>query len=282
MKLNRVKKSVITVMALILSMGAMTGSAFGSTLWFQGFEYDSDGWLDSANGWYGTIDRVSSGMDGITSATGGWHAVIDQSMGTAPFSQFDQYRDFWPGDYLAEIDVYLDPTWTDGAAFDYTVAVSNPAGNHRRDFIFHIESYGEGDLRIGATNNTNFVPQGNLDPANQIPGPGWYRLQHVFYEAAGGVLAVDMNLVDDEGNIVFTETRSNATDIINDTVGGNRYSWFTFSTVEGLAVDNHRLAIVVALPADKDDCRNGGFADFGFENQGLCIASIQANERAGR
>lgn len=35
-----------------------------------------------------------------------------------------------------------------------------------------------------------------------------------------------------------------------------------------------------AMPQDKDACKKGGFADYGFVNQGQCISSIQANENA--
>jgi hypothetical protein len=31
-----------------------------------------------------------------------------------------------------------------------------------------------------------------------------------------------------------------------------------------------------ATPADKDGCKNGAFADFGFDNQGLCVARVNA------
>ena len=30
----------------------------------------------------------------------------------------------------------------------------------------------------------------------------------------------------------------------------------------------------------KEDCKNGGFAAFGFKNQGLCIASLQSNDNS--
>ena len=30
-------------------------------------------------------------------------------------------------------------------------------------------------------------------------------------------------------------------------------------------------------PVSKDDCRNGGWARFGFKNQGECIAWVNAN-----
>lgn len=34
--------------------------------------------------------------------------------------------------------------------------------------------------------------------------------------------------------------------------------------------------------ADKDECKNGGFALYGFANQGACVSSLQANDKAGK
>lgn len=42
---------------------------------------------------------------------------------------------------------------------------------------------------------------------------GRYVLQHVFYDN-GGSLAVDLNLLDVDGNVLFTEIRSNVADMI--------------------------------------------------------------------
>jgi hypothetical protein len=42
-------------------------------------------------------------------------------------------------------------------------------------------------------------------------------------------------------------------------------------------VSNFAIGEVMPTPATKDDCRNGGYAEFGFTNQGLCIASLVSN-----
>ena len=40
---------------------------------------------------------------------------------------------------------------------------------------------------------------------------------------------------------------------------------------------NFATGEVVPTPATKDDCKKGGYADFGFKNQGLCVASVVSN-----
>jgi hypothetical protein len=227
-------------------------------VWDQGFETDASGWFDSASSWYGTVSRVPSGDGGILSSVGDWHAVMQGDSSSGPFSRFDGYRDTWPGSWSAEINVYLDPDWLAGQGFDYSVAASGSDGAHQRDYIFHVtKDTSTGKLLVAGSNNTNFAPREDLETQNhyEVTSAGWYTLQHVFYESAGA-LAVDLNLLDAGGSVLFTETRVNAADLIPDEVGGNRYSWFTFINVDGgVAVDEHQLSIPVA-PTGK--------ATFGF------------------
>jgi hypothetical protein len=181
-----------------------------------------------------------------------------QTCWSGPFSRFDGYRDTWSGTWFAEIDVYLDPSWPAGTGFDYSVAASGSDGNHQRDYIFHVtKDTSTGQLLVGGSNNTNFAPREDLENINHynVTDAGWYTLQHMFYDA-GGYLAVDLNLLDADGTVLFTETRSNTADTIPGEVGGNRYAWFTALSEDiGLAVDNHQL-VVPTSPTGK--------ATFGF------------------
>ena len=89
---------------------------------------------------YGQIDQVASGTGGIASADGSFHAQVAGSTlgyGSGPFSRFDGYRG-WPGEWLAELDIYLDTGWSAGSGFDLSVAATGTNNAHRRDFIFHV------------------------------------------------------------------------------------------------------------------------------------------------
>lgn len=218
--------------------GALTLTA---NPWNQDFSVDDSGWFDSDDEWSGEI-----------LVAGGEATVIGDSSG-APFSRFDGYRDVWPGTWIAEIDVYLDPAWPAGQGFDYSVAASGSDGNHQRDYIFHVgtvEDYGPivgKALLVNGSNNADFTtnPFKLLNDNNgdyyEVPTAGWYTLQHVFHDA-GGHLAVDLNLIDADGNVLWTATRSNVADTIPGEVGGNRYAWFTHIDVAGgVQVDNHQL-----------------------------------------
>ncbi len=212
-------------------------ATFSST-WFQGFEDDAIDWTATT--------RVPSGTNGVTSSTGAYHAEAT----SGAFTRFNAYSAVWPGDYSTEIDVYLDPNWAVGQGFDYSVATSGTTNAHRRDFIFHVGVTPSNGLRVNADNNT-YLPSGvpnafilNGAGSVEITAAGWYKLQHVFYDD-GGVLAVDLRVLNSSGTAIFDKTRKDLTDLIGVTVGGNRYGWFVFST-RTLAVDNHRRATAVA------------------------------------
>lgn len=216
-------------------------TAFGST-WFQGFEVDAIDWTNTS--------RVPSNSNGVTSAAGDFHGEAT----SGAFTRFNAYSAAWPGDYKTEIDAYLDPAWEVGQGFDYSVASSNSAGALRRDFIFHVGVHADGRLLVNGSNNTDFVVNdfkllndGDGTPYH-VTTAGWYKFRHVFYDDAG-VLAVDLQLVNSGGTVLFTTTRKNVTDLIGTNIGGNRYGWFTFST-RTLAIDNQsRAAAALQSPS---------------------------------
>jgi hypothetical protein len=219
--------------------------AQASPVFQQGFETDTAGWFDSTNGWHGTVSRVASGAGGITSHAGGYHAVFQQGS-TGPFTQFDGYRDVFPGTYSASVAIYLDTNWATGSGFDYSVASNGSDGNHQRDFIFHVaRDTSTGGLLVGGSNNTTFDPREDLENINHyvVPTSGWYIFEHVFREQSAA-LAVDLNLRSAAGALLFAETRFNSSDTIPGDVGGNRYGWFTnIDIANGIAVDSVELDV---------------------------------------
>ena len=213
---------------------------------YQGFHTDASGWLDSDDGWYGQITRVDSGTNGIASSMGDHHAQIEGDGASAPYTRFEGFSAVWPGSWMAEVDVYLDPNWATSQGFDYSVSATGSDGLHQRDFVFHVnKDASTGKLLVAGSNNTNFVPRENLETINhfEVTTAGWYTLQHYFYDN-GGVLAVDLNLLDESGTVLFTETRTSAADVIATEIGGNRYGWFTFINVSGgIAADETKHLI---------------------------------------
>ena len=260
--------------------------------WYQDFSEDTDGWFDKLNGWRGEIIQNPStetatvkgeqlGCLGYVQSRG----ITDCYYGV--FSPFDGYRLEWPGDYIADIDIYLDPNtddFLDGRwGFDYIVASSKKNENaHLRDFNFHV-GFVDGELLVNGSNNSDFYTNEfkllNDNNGNNylITEAGWYTFQHSFYDD-GGFLAVDLNLFDGNGELLWTATR-NTVDEIATVVGGNRYSWFTHvDAANGIEIDNHSLYQLVDEPTSMDDCKNGGWEAFGFRNQGQCIRYVNTGQ----
>jgi hypothetical protein len=235
---------------VLAAIAVAASGAIAAPTFQQGFETDTSGWLDGSDfAGYGTITRVASGTGGIASSSGSHHAVVagtGSSGVSAPFTRYGGYSSVWPGDFVASLDVYLDTSWALGTGFDFTSAISNQSGAHLRDFIFHVtKDTSTQKLLVGGSNNTNNAVREDLETLNnyEVANSGWYTLQHVFRDAAGA-LAVDLNLLDDMGNVLFTETRTNNADLIATVVGGNRYGWFTFVNVSGgVEIDNTSLGL---------------------------------------
>ncbi|MFG0241966.1 MAG: hypothetical protein ACF8R9_04180 [Phycisphaerales bacterium JB054] len=221
----------------------------------QGFEVDASGWLDNDDyAGYGQVNRVASngGTLGVSSFNGGFHAEFgNDGDSSAAFTRFDGYRTAFGNGFVAENSVYLDVNAALGSGFDYSVAANGQDNAHKRDFIFHVtRDSDDGILRVAGSNNTNFAPREDLGAINhyEVTTSGWYTLQHVFRND-GGVLAVDLNLVDALGNVLWTETRSDGSDIIATVIGGNRYGWFTHITDMTVAVDDTTLTLtIIPLP----------------------------------
>jgi hypothetical protein len=213
---------------------------------FNGFETDIAGW-DVFGAPFDAV-RVSSGTNGIASASGDWHA----ESGTAVTNWGGYNSEFPAGGYSTSVDIYLnvDGAFSNDTRFDWTSAINRPDGEHRRDFAFNGGFYSDDDgspgsglnrFIVSASNNTgraNSYPKNPGRDPIAIATTGWYTLQHRFYDSGGGILAVDLSILDSTGNVINTWTLSDPTDVIGDTVGGNRYGWFATNEFPFLAIDN--------------------------------------------
>jgi hypothetical protein len=145
------------------------------------------------------------------------------------------------GGYTTSVDVYFDMTVATGSndlRFDWSSAIGDTTGDHRRDFIFNVgTSNVANQFVMSASNNApGFPANPDRDPFT-INTTGWYTLQHTFYDNAG-VLAVDMSVLDSADAVLHTWTLSDPTDVIGTTVGGNRYGWLVDTDFTTLALDN--------------------------------------------
>jgi hypothetical protein len=232
---------------------------------FQGFE--NPGWVSGSssntpstdwNDYNSHITRVASGTDGIASKSGSSHAVIDSTIAlvgdsSGAFSRLGGYDHNFGNGYVVKQDVYIDlndsrvtsATATSGYAWDLSAGASGQDGNYLRDFIFHVAAYDATGVVIAADNGSADSALAHSDYRGynntaKITSSGWYTFQWNF-RAANNVLAADLSVKDASGAVVFSQTLSNAGDLISTVVGGHRYLWFTFINADKLAIDNTSL-----------------------------------------
>jgi hypothetical protein len=277
-------RKLLVTFAMLAILVAVTISASAATSFFQGFETNTSGW-DGAT-------RVASGADGVTSATGSYHA--DAASDGSTFTHWGGYESAFPtGGYVTSIAIYLDVDggWSNDTRFDWDSAINDPSGNSHRDFIFNGGFYNDTDL-TGSGNRFVFSASNNSSPGSAYPKnpgrdpftvttSGWYTFTHRFYDDGAGVLAVNMSISDSSGTVLHTWTLSDPTDVIGTAVGGHRYGWFDYQTFSTLAFDDSRLNSGPPAPADKDQCKNGGWQQFSnpaFTNQGDCIQFVNTGK----
>lgn len=240
------RRSTLLIAVMLI---AGPSSVQASVLYSNGFETDIAGWT--------TPTRVASGTGGITSNSGSFHATT--AAGAGDFTRWGGYN-FGAGNavptafqpYSTSVAIYLNVGggWANDTRFDFSSAINNAAGTHRRDFIFNGGFYndvggpGSGTNRfvISASNNSQpgsaFAKNPARDPI-AISTSGWYTFEHEFYDN-GGVLAVDLSITDSSNNLINTWTLSDPSDLIGG-IGGNRYGWFDFNQFSTLAFDDSML-----------------------------------------
>jgi hypothetical protein len=242
---------------------------------------------------------VASGSNGIASAAGGFHAEAGSvpAPGISPaFTKFGGYESTFPaGGYTTSIDVYLDVAAANAndTRFEWSSAINQPDGNHRRDFVFNAGFYNDSDATgtgprfvISASNNATRSSAYPKNPGRDpyaITTTGWYTFEHHFSNPGGGVLQVAMRVTTLAGAPLHTWTLSDATDIIGTTVGGHRYGWLVIQEFPVLAIDNVEL-LSVNVAGNVAACKIGGWQQFTrqdgsvFTNQGDCIQYVNTGK----
>lgn len=292
----------VTIALSILMVGTIALAAGVS--YFQGFETDTYDWSSGAT-------RVASGTNGVPSAAGVWHAQTSGGTTNASgaFTRWGGYggnagcassacaaATFPENGYVTSVDIYLgvNSLTTNDTRFDWTSAISTPAGDHRRDFVFNAGFYNDTDFTgsgprfvisasTNATRSGAFPKDPGKDPFTITTG-GWYTFQHTFTDNGSGVLTVDLAIKDADGVTLHNWTLSDPSDIINSTVGSNRYGWFALQEIPNLAFDNASRYDILTQPTDKQQCKKGGWKQVvngdgdAFKNQGQCIQFVTSGK----
>jgi hypothetical protein len=258
--------------------------------YFNGFETNTAGWFNFSGA---TVTRVPSGSSStyaneISAADGSYFARLGigtnltcqsgagtQDWFVGPYTNWGGYSSiFPPGGYQTGVDVYLDVGWAAShpdRRFDWSSAINDTSGNFRRDFVFNVGTEPVGDptgpgFYISAGNNSTRCGAYPEDPGHdpiKIIDTGWYTFEHTFTGVTGGPLTVQMMVIQKSTGLIMVGgpawTRSDPSDIIGSTVGGNRYGWFVQNEIDGLAIDNSFRTGATSTPLCTTDITDGGW-----------------------
>ena len=276
------RTTVSLIAALAMASWAAADAPPGS--YFNGFEQNTAGWFNFSGA---TIRRepslYSNGggyADGIPSATGSYHARLrmDPSPDTCasgggpqpvhygPYTNWGGYSSiFPPGGYQTRVDIYLDVTWAQthvDRRFDWSSAVNNTSGQHRRDFAFNAGTEPTGFV-ISASNNGTRCGAFPANPGRlpiHVTVSGWYTFEHSFTGVTGGPLAVVMRVIHKATNTTIgTWALTDPSDVIGVPVGGNRYGWFIQNEIDDLAIDNSERTGILSTPGCDIKINDGGW-----------------------
>ena len=249
--------------------------------YFNGFETDTSGWFNYSGA---TVTRVASGSsstyaNGAAPETGSYYARLgieptqDDCGGkpwlVGPFTRWGGYSAiFPPGGYSTGVDIYLDVPYAlshPDTRFDWSSAISDTSGGFRRDFVFNVGTDSSGFVMTGGNNATRCSanpadPGVTHAPIIHITQSGWYTFKHTFTGVPNGPLLVTLQVIPAGTNTPLgTWVRSDPSDIIGVTVGGNRYGWFVQNEFDGLAIDNSFRTGTVSTPDCDVKISDGGW-----------------------
>jgi hypothetical protein len=275
--------ALLLAAALLMALPAAAAADAPPGPYFNGFETNTAGWFNLSGA---TITRVPSGSmstyaNGVSAASGTYYARLRKDTspdsctfggGTAqiyygPYTKWGGYSAiFPPGGYSTGVDIYLDVPYAidhPDTRFDWSSAISDASGGFRRDFVFNVGTDAFGFVMTGGNNATrcgaNPADLGHA-PVVHITKSGWYTFKHTFSGVSGGPLTVTLEVIPTGSSIPLgTWVRSDASDIIGVTVGGNRYGWFVQNEFDGLAIDNSFRTGIVSTPNCELKISDGGW-----------------------
>ncbi len=246
--------SFVTVLLTGIALLILSHTAFAATSYNNGFETDTTDWVSAT--------RVASPTGGVTASGGSYFAQADNGA----YTKWGGYESTFPaGGYTTKVDTYLDMSMATGGGvdkrFDFSSAINDPSGNHRRDFIFSLGTDPNTAGQWGASVSNN-APGWPLDTSRSpitITDSGWYTLESNFHDDGTGVLAVTMSIVKvSDHSVVGSWTLSDPSDVIGSTVGGHRYGWLvdeqpSQNAIASVDIDNASLEFNNPVPACSSD-----------------------------
>ena len=246
--------------------------------WMQDFSQNADDWRVLFPYYSGSVVHNADSETATLSFFGGADGYFQQFTSSFGKESITESAT-WLGDHISEIDIFLDTDWPLSMEVSYNVvgyydgwAVLN------NSFIVYVPwSADDAALIVRAI-------VGGSSSSYEVHESGWYTFQHVFRDS-DGLLVVDFNLLDASGLLLWSDSYESSYAIGPEGKVGSAHNAIVGTQRPAaedidIEINNQALYQVIPGPQSMDDCKRGGFQDFGFSNQGQCIASVQANDNA--
>ncbi|MBN2023152.1 MAG: PEP-CTERM sorting domain-containing protein [Pirellulales bacterium] len=249
--------SVAVFLAAAPAVGAV---AFGTT---QTFEADiigsqPDAWYDGDSGWYGGVQVVASGTDGVLASVNGGNNFVKITPGppnsyggggaarNAPYSKVGTTGNDFPSagnSFTVFRDVYFEPL-ADVGGFWLQNTIRSTGGAYLTESSFRFTT-GEGswNVQIG----------GSTEPGVTLATGQWYTFEEV-WDRSQTLAGVTYNVYDMGGALLYTESLDTWNLVLSSDMGGSSaHSWFTVWNNDGypeaVYADNFGTLDTVPEPA---------------------------------
>ena len=173
--------------------------------------------------------------------------------------------------HKSEVGIYVTYRTRNGGYYDIGVTDGDAGGG---EFVQNFVRIPVQDLADGVV-HVGFTVDGTADPATCASD-------------TADVATADgcMSLTVDGSTTVTDSYGTISPDGVETELGSGAHpGWYAAWTNTGPEIGvRYDLTVSPATlaPLTKEQCKNGGFADYGFSNQGRCINSLQANGASGR
>jgi hypothetical protein len=267
---------------MMSSLASVSATSHGQSFEFTQSELD-DNWdgdrrfptdgATSVND-FGREDVARIGVDSEQTAPGGFQRT--EGIKTTPAQNF--------GDTVT-VDLYMDPDWQDSAVRAGLWVVGDD-GNEARDELFGIiEFVNSEDCEEGnctGTHPTNRPNHEGFRIWDSTVGGWTEELDTPFNYGEWVTLSIELDADAEEykyfinGDLVGSAT-SGSNHIREVFLNSYNYGEDTFPTLNSNSYAAHWHG-GLAGPTDKNECKKGGFAAFGFSNQGQCIRFVNTGQ----
>src|SRR5262245_24697231 len=163
-------RRTVRVLAVAMIAGLGVTPAWATTLYSNGFETTITDW-DAFGGSF-NASRVSTGTNGITSASGSFHAESSASGSASRWGGYNygagnavptMFQEYW-----TSVDIYLNVNggFANDTRFDLDSAINDASGGFRRDFIFNAGFYSDATGPGANTNRFVISASNNSQPGS--------------------------------------------------------------------------------------------------------------------